>query len=183
MPSPTSSTSSSTTRHSSHYPPIPSAASTTEKCRCEDCVPKNYYIANKRNKQSFMPPSHHIGSVLPDGGSPSIRPPYGMHQQPPQRFLGKEFEDVNLLLKEQQRGFDRFQNNNNNNNKQFSNVNNNNDYKTMNGYHHNPHHQKLSTNPTEMNLKIKERTENALVISIVVDGIYYSGTLLTSLKR
>ena len=174
--------SSSTTRHSSHYPPMStSSSSSTEKCRCEDCVPKNYYMGNKRNKQSFMPPSsHHLGSLLPDGGgSSSIRQPYGVHQQ--QRFLGKDFDDVNLLLKEQQRGLDRFQNNNNN--KQY-NVNNNNDYKTMNGYHsQHQHNQKLSTNPTEMNLKIKERTENALVISIVVDGIYYSGTLLTSLKR
>lgn len=37
--------------------------------------------------------------------------------------------------------------------------------------------QRLPTNPGEMTLRIKERTKNAVVLSIVVDGICYSGTL------
>ena len=187
------------------YPPAlcgpPPPPSTADKCHCDDCMHKSFYLSsnsnsantNRRNKQNLMSTSqrqHHLhpqreSLILSDpnaSGRPSsqMRSPYH-----PSRFSSKDFEDVNMLLKEQQGGFERFSNskryNSNNNN------NNNNDYhKTMNGYHLNlpaPPLHKLSTNPTEMNLKIKERTENALVISVVVDGIYYSGTLLTSLKH
>lgn len=42
---------------------------------------------------------------------------------------------------------------------------------------------RLSTNPSEMNITIEERTETAMALSIVVNGIKYTGTLLSNIQR
>lgn len=133
-------------------------------CQCNECYPTS--TKQKRFQTTNSAETKHLGTVAGGGSfhqnlhSPSqivpkncLSPPYAMNGYE-RPHLKKQHEIEDQRLKR------------------------------YNVYRGPPNRsQKLSTNPTEMTLKIKERTENAIVLSIVVDGVYYSGTLLTSLKR
>ncbi|XP_066914465.1 AT-rich interactive domain-containing protein 4B-like [Clytia hemisphaerica] len=126
-----------------------------EKCHCDDCVQKSYYMmrANRGKPGYIQPPK-----TIHDKERPP-RLPYN-HVRP---FINtRDFEPKET---------------------RFSSEHTKPYHRLPNDYRGSSNAVKLSTNPTEMNLNIKERTENALVISVVVDGIYYSGTLLTNIKR
>lgn len=144
------------TTSNGNYSPHPKISPHSKaSCQCSDCYPTNQRFQTNGGEPKVINGSYHHSLHSPSQIVPKncLSPHFQMNGYE-RHHLKKQYHDI-----EDQR------------------------LKRYNVYRGPNRNQKLSTNPSEMTLKIKERTENAIVLSIVVGGIYYSGTLLTSLKR